>query len=337
MDSDNVSQQTNALAGPSKITQDDAPVVFLPQPPAHPPIHTHLASTQDLLDRFHLIPFYDKYVRTPPPASLPDDKGKARATSPNPDDLDGEKKKKNSYRHLIKDVPGKHSMKKDDYLATMIQVPPKQRIPIVPFDSRTQREAFTLSAEGLKGWNTSALIVESAQAREDRRKRKELKKLARAQAQGSDPQQPNPSPATLPQQQPQLSQLSRPRVPAVQIPQPTRAGATPTPTSATTPSFPRNGTPMTSPPKTATTVGGVPPRTGASTPVVARGKKRDHEGADIVPTQPPLSVNGATSAGVIGAKAGSGGVRPRPIKKQRMDMQGQAREMPVQQPTPQGA
>jgi hypothetical protein len=59
--------------------------------------------------------------------------------------------KKNSYRFLIKSVPGKHSMKKDDYLTTMMQVPPKQRIPIVEFDERTQREAFTVSAEGLKG------------------------------------------------------------------------------------------------------------------------------------------------------------------------------------------
>jgi hypothetical protein len=42
-------------------------------------------------------------------------------------------------------------MKKDDYLTTMMQVPPKQRIAIVPFDQRTQREAFAVSPEGLKG------------------------------------------------------------------------------------------------------------------------------------------------------------------------------------------
>jgi hypothetical protein len=79
-------------------------------------------------------------------------------------------------------------MKKDDYLTMMMQVPPKQRIPITEFDERTQREAFTVSAEGLKGvrffslhhtrilmilhqWNASTLVVESAQAKEDRRKR----------------------------------------------------------------------------------------------------------------------------------------------------------------------
>jgi hypothetical protein len=42
-------------------------------------------------------------------------------------------------------------MKKDDYLAGIMQVPPKQRIQIVPFDLKTQREAFSVSLDGLKG------------------------------------------------------------------------------------------------------------------------------------------------------------------------------------------
>jgi hypothetical protein len=42
-------------------------------------------------------------------------------------------------------------MKKDDYLVGMMQVPPKQRVAIQPFDERTQREAFTVTLEGLKG------------------------------------------------------------------------------------------------------------------------------------------------------------------------------------------
>lgn len=76
-------------------------------------------------------------------------------------------------------------MKKDDYLTTIIQVPPKQRARITPFDRKTQREAFEVSLEGLKGvcisfthghaytvqWNHNVLILESAQAREDRKKR----------------------------------------------------------------------------------------------------------------------------------------------------------------------
>jgi hypothetical protein len=66
-------------------------------------------------------------------------------------------------------------------------------MPIAPFDSRTQTEAFTVSLEGLKGvrlhsildftstqvdfrskllqWNIHALVPESTQAREDRKKR----------------------------------------------------------------------------------------------------------------------------------------------------------------------
>jgi hypothetical protein len=48
-------------------------------------------------------------------------------------------------------VPGKHSMKKEDYLSSMMMVPPKQRIAIQTFDQRTQADAFTVSLEGLKG------------------------------------------------------------------------------------------------------------------------------------------------------------------------------------------
>lgn len=116
-----------------------------------PPPRQHLAATQDLLARFHLLPAYDRYVR---PFVLPGDdpalqqvphqqqeggdgagatitgtsldKGKARAREGSganvPSEADhadggdaddddapgakGEKKKKNSYKHLIKGVPG---------------------------------------------------------------------------------------------------------------------------------------------------------------------------------------------------------------------------------------
>lgn len=45
-------------------------------------------------------------------------------------------------------------MKKDDYLTNIMQIPPKQRIVIKPFDQRTQRDAFSVSLEGLKGVST---------------------------------------------------------------------------------------------------------------------------------------------------------------------------------------
>jgi hypothetical protein len=50
-------------------------------------------------------------------------------------------------------------MKKDDYLATMMLIPPKQRMEVVPFDARTQRDAFTVSLEGLKGVCSRLIVV----------------------------------------------------------------------------------------------------------------------------------------------------------------------------------
>lgn len=214
MDSDNApNHHQNAVAGPSTIAEDMT-VVFLPptagtgitscfhfswhlitfrtrlisQNVAHPPPRAHLASTQDLLARFYLHPAYDKHVRPAIPSQTPPPPAAVLPSTPHPPLPDSDDKtKKNSYRFLVKNVPGKHSMKKDDYLATIMQVPPKQRIPITEFDERTQREAFTVSADGLKGvrssvltfvslliphqWNASTLVLESAQAKEDRKKR----------------------------------------------------------------------------------------------------------------------------------------------------------------------
>ncbi|KAG2149096.1 uncharacterized protein EDB93DRAFT_1240421 [Suillus bovinus] len=334
---DDVNQ--NAVAGPSTITQDYNSV-FLPPPAAHPPPQTFLASTQDILGRFNLHSAYDKHVRPSIPSQMPPSHASIPPLTPAallPDSDD--KMKKNSYRFLIKSVPGKHSMKKDDYLTTMMQVPPKQRIPITEFDERTQREAFTVSAEGLKGWNASTLVVESAQAKEDRRKRKELKKLARAQAQGLVPGGIPSAAGTLPppqvapsntsqastQQPPAASQLppihSKPHAPAVSIPPPAASTRITTPTSAT--------------PRSAVQNSAVSQRTDTAL-VGMRGKKRELEDGPALPPNP--SVNGTSMPiGVAGVRAGSNGVRPRPVKRPRMDIQGQAREMPMQQPTPQGA
>lgn len=46
---------------------------------------------------------------------------------------------------------GKHAFKKDDYLISMMMVPPKQRMRIHQFDAKTQEDAFAVSLEGLKG------------------------------------------------------------------------------------------------------------------------------------------------------------------------------------------
>ncbi|KAI6168159.1 hypothetical protein EDD17DRAFT_1466929 [Pisolithus thermaeus] len=321
MDGENARHhQQDVVAGPSTMMQD-VPVMFLPPPPAYTKPETSLASTEDLLARFHLHSAYNKHVRPHTPASLQLSVAPPSATSPNaiphdhPPEND-EKRKKNSYRHLIKNIPGKHSMKKDDYLTTIIQQAPKPRIAIVEFDARTQREAFTVSPEGLKGWNTGALILESAQAREDRRKRKELKRLVRAQAQSvaqgvvpttpsvAPPPQPVPPTATTPSaQQPPGAPSQKPRIPAVTIPPPAshRSGTTPTPTSAT----PRTtGLPSAPPPLTATSV--------------VRGKKRELEDGAAQPVAATADFAGPTAPlGVVGARPGSGTARPRPVKKQR--------------------
>ncbi|KAF8968179.1 hypothetical protein BDZ97DRAFT_1916390 [Flammula alnicola] len=251
-----------STAAPPSYPSDSPPLLFLP-PSLPPPPKQHLASTQDLLARFHLLPAYDRYVRPfvlpgddsalqqqPPPSQHPLhplqqqhhgqgadglgagtaspgggglDKGKGReregpgvgtpadadlADAGDADDDDapgakGEKKKKNTYKHLIKGVPGKHSLKKDDYLTTMMLVPPKQRMRIHHFDAKTQEDAFTVSLEGLKGWNVNTLVVESVQAREDRKKRKELKRLAKLQVQTGGQQtgsttQPHPPGTSTP-------------------------------------------------------------------------------------------------------------------------------------------
>jgi len=97
-----------------------------------------LESTQDLISRFRLLTAYDKFVRpfisqehdpnaahlpTTPAVAPSTDKGKGKERDPgtptvasaatpgahhDPDDDEGRdgKKKKNTYRHLIKGVPG---------------------------------------------------------------------------------------------------------------------------------------------------------------------------------------------------------------------------------------
>ncbi|EAU85614.2 hypothetical protein CC1G_06327 [Coprinopsis cinerea okayama7 len=392
--------------------------------PVPPPPKLHLECTQDLLARFNLHSAYDRYVR---PAVLPGNetgvgaggpqtpgsKGKGKEVDVNmaeggmntglggghphggageADDDDGpggkgEKKKKNSYKHLIKGLPGKHSMKKDDYLTTIMLIPPKQRIPITPFDVHTQEDAFAVSPEGLKGWNIHALVLESAQAREDRKKKKELKRLAKLQQQQiqqglpvTQPslQAPVPTPAAArpqgvgtPQRNPSGTRTTSggtPR-PASTVPRP---GSTPVRVSTpnTQAQQATAGTPRSTVPRPGSTVprpgstvpppgAGLPPRPASTKPQVAppgsgfsggepRGKKRAHEEGAVNAVQTNGSQGHGISNGVpngngtpqprpvINAKAGNAGVRPRPVKKPRMDLPGQSNPNIQQQPTPQG-
>jgi hypothetical protein len=135
----NVNGDSNAVAGPSTIPDSLSPYL----PPSGPFILLHLSalplvanppflgpsypspyftSTEDLISRFQLLPAYDKYVRPFVDSSEQDGsadkgKGKERDLSPSPepisalgndpeDDDNDKKKKRNSYRHLIKGIPG---------------------------------------------------------------------------------------------------------------------------------------------------------------------------------------------------------------------------------------
>ncbi|CDO75068.1 hypothetical protein BN946_scf184605.g9 [Trametes cinnabarina] len=286
----------------------------------------------------------------------------------------GEKKYKN-YRHLIKGLPGKHSMKKDDYLTTLMQVPPKQKMAITPFDLRTQREAFSVSLEGLKGWNIHALVAESSQAREDRKRRKELKKLAKAQAQGAiqtmasgaGPNTPAGHPATpagvtvstpggpnhtsIPLRTSTPRPLSNvPKQPTQQQQQPAQPrGRTPvgigTPHSTSTPAAGAVGPPVNPSPAQYGAAAQAPTPVYVNSDPASnqhmRGVKRERERE--YPAEGGLQVNGnippstqyqdPSRLSVKGAKAGNAGVRPRPVKKQRLDA-GAHGQMPIQQPTP---
>ncbi|KAF9267811.1 hypothetical protein L218DRAFT_893982 [Marasmius fiardii PR-910] len=345
--------QTNAVAGPSSL--------YL-QPLTQPLQPQYIKSTHDLLSQFCLKDAYDKYVKPPPtdptsPSATDKGKGKEMVATPAADGQDqdddevtgkGEKKKKNSYRHLIKGVPGKHSMKKDDFLMTIMQVPPKQRVKLAPFDSKTQ-DAYDVTLEGLKAWNHAALIVESAQAREDRKKRKELKKLAKAQMQGQGniqsqagastpkPFTPSSVPAgsastpsshpprtSTPQPQPQKPLLStaprlNPNVHTQRITTTTPTTTTPTPT----PIVPRpNSTPSAA---VSTSIVHHPnPRNHVPSPVQIPTQKASTPLRSATPTTtsgphplsaPPLSANTTTT----GTGSNASGQLPRGQKRERED------------------
>ena len=50
-------------------------------------------------------------------------------------------------------------MKKDDFLQTLMMVPPKQKMQIEEFSVATQQQAFAMSMEGLKGVRTSFVFT----------------------------------------------------------------------------------------------------------------------------------------------------------------------------------
>ncbi|TFK20300.1 hypothetical protein FA15DRAFT_682613 [Coprinopsis marcescibilis] len=262
---------------------------------APPKSKLHLQSSQDLLARLNLHPAYDRYVR---PAVLPGDEVGVGATgTPSPgdkgkgkevdvdmsdvggggrpphglgegDDDDGpggkkEKKGKNSYRHLIKGMPGKHSTKKDEYLTNIMLFPSKPWVQITPFDEHTQEDSFTVSQDGLKGWNINALVAESAQAREDRKKRKEAKRLSKLQqTQGQDGQATSGVPLRAPVPTPATAAMPG-KVQGTGIPQ--RTTSTPRPATGNT-GTPRPGSAASRPGSTVSRPGSTVSRPGSTVP-----------------------------------------------------------------------
>ncbi|PSR88731.1 hypothetical protein PHLCEN_2v5082 [Hermanssonia centrifuga] len=337
-------QPTNTLAGPSNNPdQPPLPPIFLPPLPGHTSRRAYFTSTQDLLAQFQLLPAYDKYVRPyATPVGIADtgqfaatttiDKGKGKEKEilaldpssptagqtpggPNDGDDDdgqgkGEKKWKNNYKHLIKGVPGKHSMKKDDYLMTMMQIPPKQRIAITPFDLRTQREAFSVSLEGLKGWNINALVAESPQAREDRKRRKEMKKLAKTQSISI------PAPTGTP--------LGPPATPApTAVGTPGVAGHQPAPVRTGTPR--PGGLPASRQNQQSTSHAGGQTPTGVGTP---RAQPTSHATASGIARHTPAPTPASTPGGPMDP--------PRGVKRERESSVGQVNGQSLSQTATQG-
>lgn len=217
-------------------------------------------------------------------------KGKERERGDDEDE-DGDWRRKKSYKYLIKDVPGRHSLKRPvartdgehrsamKDLQEFVLEPEKQIIGITPFE-RGERDPWHVSDEPIRQWAMSQLQAESSAAREERKRKKELKKQAK---QATAPSTPT-TPIALQQQQ----QANN-----------TRGG---------TPATPATAAPLPPAPRTA-------------------GIKRERE-VDSLPPRP--HVNGAppgpgmaqtpNGAGLGGGaiKAGVDGVRPRPKKKQRL-------------------
>jgi hypothetical protein len=151
------------------------------------------------------------------------------------------------------------------------------------------------------------LVLESAQAREDRKKRKELKKLAKANVAGATgtPSVISPTSATFavptPGSSTGLASTPKPsRPPPVQIP--------------SNPDIGRGSTPRATPTSAVSQQHSIP---NASTE--KRGKKRDHDEVMRQQQQQGPIVQNLNQNGIVPkAGIGKGGIKPRPIKKQRM-------------------
>lgn len=341
---DGLDPHPNAQAGPSNF-----PPVF-PAPQSLPRPKQYLHCTQDLLGVFGLLSAYDKHVR--PHLRLPSDqdlstgKGKEKegvvATPAKDGEEEGEtgekKKKKDNYKHLIKGIPGKHPMKKDQYFQDLLKAPPKQKAHIQLLDQKTLREAFYVSPTGLPTYNKASIEGADPKEKEAKRLKRERRKAEKEERQK--------------QQQAQMSgsAASTPAVTSISTP---RAVGTPGPVA-------RNmaGTPLTKPkllnrpsPHPGSIPGRATPTPTVSTPIVSSTKPSQTNGV-IIATPSPVAATAPDQRGVkreldlqpmfpsqmpTPDSAVSNG-QPRPPKKRRLGSgtPQPAPPLPLQQPTPHG-
>ncbi|KAG1867052.1 hypothetical protein C8R48DRAFT_772243 [Suillus tomentosus] len=156
------------------------------------------------------------------------------------------------YRPTPSDTPHRERLCRTSATSQLFQPDPSPKSSgFVFFEEVTiRRPSLKNATADIFFWNASTLVVKSAQAKEDRRKREELKKLARAQAQGFVPGGIPGAPGTHPppqvapsnpnqpsaQQPPAASQVqpvySKLHATAVTIPPPTASTRITTSTSA---------------------------------------------------------------------------------------------------------
>jgi len=213
-------------AGPSSL-----PFFPPPMPRTHHPPRL-INSTQDLLGRLRITSSYDSFVRPYLRSTgqgkvdgATEEKGKGKLVEIQSmdgvmengtalvstmgagttgggaleDSAGGGKKKRfeHGYKTFISDLPGKHSSKKDTYLTNLVQQPPKQRIDITPFDSRTL-EGFQLAQGVLQGFNQAIWLSDD---KEKKKKKKKNRRHPEGSAAGATPvpdQSNPPGPPPIP-------------------------------------------------------------------------------------------------------------------------------------------
>ncbi|KAH7106425.1 hypothetical protein BKA62DRAFT_687118 [Auriculariales sp. MPI-PUGE-AT-0066] len=91
----------------------------------------------------------------------------------------GKRKKDHSYKHLVRHLPGKHSMKKDSYFSDLIRKPPQQHTSIIPFDNNILTKAFSIKDVGVLGYDKTVIIGLDSRQKDEKKRRKEEKRAHR--------------------------------------------------------------------------------------------------------------------------------------------------------------